>query len=287
MSRTLSIDFLRTFIAIADAGTFAAAAERVGRTVSAVSLQIDRLEEQVGRALFQKSGRRMEPTSAGRQLLDHARTILAANDAALSAMSSDRLSGTVRLGVLHDGIEAAAATVLADFIATHPDARIEVVVDTSQALIDAMEAGKLDQAITFQVNTRLPRDTLGLVPMRWIGNRQRSLIDDQRPLPLVMLEEPCAFRRAALAALDEAGIPWRIVLVSASLAAVRAAVGAGLGITVRTAEFIQSLGGGAHEIERLPKLPQKQLCLYRRVPVITSRTGNALHRECLEKLKVG
>src|SRR5215475_10914482 len=83
MNRTLSVDFLRTFVAIADAGTFAAAAERVGRTVSAVSLQIDRLEEQVGRALFQKFGRRMEPTSAGRQLLDHARTILAANDAAL------------------------------------------------------------------------------------------------------------------------------------------------------------------------------------------------------------
>jgi DNA-binding transcriptional LysR family regulator len=286
MNRALSIDFLRTFVAIADAGTFAAAAERVGRTVSAVSLQIDRLEEQVGRALFQKSGRRMEPTSAGRQLLDHARTILAANDTALSAMSSDRLSGTVRLGVLHDAIEAAAATVLADFMTAHPEARIEVVVDTSQALIDAMEAGKLDQAIAFQVNTRLPRDTLGLVPMRWIGNRQRSLVDE-RPLPLVMLEEPCAFRRAALAALDEAGIPWRIVLVSASLAAVRAAVGAGLGITVRTAEFIQSLGGGAHEIERLPKLSHKQLCLYRRVPVITSRTGSALHRECLEKLTVG
>ena len=286
MNRAISVDFLRTFVAIADAGTFAAAAERVGRTVSAVSLQIDRLEDQVGRALFQKSGRRMEPTSAGRQLLDHARTTLAANDAAVSAMSSDRLSGTVHLGVLHDGIEAAAATVLADFMATHPEARIEVVVDTSQALVDAMEAGKLDQAIAFQVNTRLPRDTLGLVPMRWIGNRQRSLLDE-RPLPLVMLEEPCAFRRAAVAALDEAGIPWRIVLVSASLAAVRAAVGAGLGITVRTAEFIQSLGGGAHEIKRLPKLPHKQLCLYRRVPVITSRTGSALHRECLEKLKVG
>jgi DNA-binding transcriptional LysR family regulator len=286
MNRALSIDFLRTFVAIADAGTFAAAAERVGRTVSAVSLQIDRLEEQVGRALFQKSGRRMETTSAGRQLLDHARTILAANDAALSAMSSDRLSGTVRLGVLHDGIEAAATTVLADFMATHPEARIEVVVDTSQALVDAMEAGKLDQAIAFQVNTRLPRDTLGLVPMRWIGSPQRSLVDE-RPLPLVMLEEPCAFRRAAVAALDEAGIPWRITLVSASLAAVRAAVGAGLGITVRAAEFIQSLGGGAHEIEHLPKLPQKQLCLYRRVPVITSRTGSALHRECLEKLTVG
>jgi DNA-binding transcriptional LysR family regulator len=132
----------------------------------------------------------------------------------------------------------------------------------------------------------MPRDTLGLVPMRWIGSRQRSLLDE-RPLPLVMLEEPCAFRRAAVAALDEAGIPWRIALVSASLAAVRAAVGAGLGITVRTAEFIHSLGGAAHEIECLPKLPQKQLCLYRRVPVITSRTGSALHRECLEKLMVG
>jgi DNA-binding transcriptional LysR family regulator len=105
--------------------------------------------------------------------------------------------------------------------------------------------------------------------------------------PAPQIAEPCAFRRAAVAALDEAGIPWRIALVSASLAAVRAAVGAGFAITVRTAEFIQSLGGGAHEIERLPKLPQKQLCLYRRVPVITSRTGSALHRECLEKLTVG
>src|SRR5262249_61225066 len=98
----------------------------------------------------------------------------------LSAMSSDRLSGTVRLGVRHDGIEAAATTVLADFMTTNPEARIEVVVDTSQALIDAMEAGKLDQAIAFPVNTRLPRDTLGLVPMRWIRHRQPRL-NHQRP----------------------------------------------------------------------------------------------------------
>src|SRR5262249_60114490 len=105
------------------------------------------------------------PTSAGRQLLDHARTILAANDAALSAMTSDRLSGTVRLGVLHDWIEAAATTVLADFMTTHPEARIEVVVDTGQALIDAMEAGEPGPATAFQVNTRPPRDTPGLVPL--------------------------------------------------------------------------------------------------------------------------
>src|SRR5262249_31131426 len=190
MNRTLSIDFLRTFVAIADAGTFAAAAERVGRTVSAVSLQIDRLEEQVGPALFQKFGRRVEATSAGLQLLDLARTILHATDSALIAMTSDRLSGTVRLGVLHDVIEAAATTVLADFMTTHPEARIEVVVDTGQALIDAMEAGKLDQAIAFQVNTRLPRDTLGLVPRRWVGNPQRGP-NAERPLPLVMLGGPC------------------------------------------------------------------------------------------------
>src|SRR5262249_41756896 len=133
---------------------------------------------------------------------------------------------------------------------------------------------------------RPPRARVALVPMGGIGNGQRSLIAG-RPLPFGMLEGPCAFRRAAVAALDEAGIPWRIALVSASLAAVRAAVGAGLGITVRTAEVIQSLGGGAHEIERLPKLPPQQPCLYRRVPVITARGGSALHRQCLEKLKFG
>src|SRR5204863_4062344 len=98
MSRTLSIDFLRTFVAIADAGTFAAAAERVGRTVSAVSLQIDRLEEQVGRALFQKSGRRMEPTSAGEQHPSHPQTSSAVECRLLSDKNNDRLSVTVRLG---------------------------------------------------------------------------------------------------------------------------------------------------------------------------------------------
>lgn len=283
MSRTLSIDFLRTFVAIADAGSFAAAASRVGRTVSAVSLQINKLEQQAGQTLFQKVGRRMEPSPAGRDLLDHARTILAANDAALAALSVERLSGTVRLGLLHDALETAAAHVLTEFTVQHPHARLHVSVDTSRALIDALEAGTLDQAISFEVDTRLPSERLGTVPLRWIAARPGRAAE-RHPLPLVLLDEPCAFRRAALAALDRAQIPYQIILVSHSLAAVRAAVMADLGITARTPHFAADMAGRGVFLDRLPALPQKQLRLYRRVATITSRTGNALQRMCLEKL---
>jgi DNA-binding transcriptional LysR family regulator len=283
MNRSLSIDYLRTFVAIADAGTFAAAAAVVGRSVSAVSLQIDRLEEEVGQALFHKVGRRMQPTAAGRDLIDHARTILAANDAAVAALAQDRLSGTVRLGVLHDALEEAAGSVLAEFAALHPGAKLSVTVDTSRALVTALEAGSLDQVVAFDVQTRLPSEHLDTVPMRWICARP-GLIGHQRPLPLVLLDEPCAFRTAALAALDRARIPYRIVLVSASLAAVRAGVMAGLGMTARTDHFLRASDGRAMAIAGLPALPAKQLRLYRGVETITSRTGGALQRMMLERL---
>ncbi|MFM2423331.1 MAG: HTH-type transcriptional regulator HdfR [Pseudomonadota bacterium] len=282
MNRSLTIDYLRSFIAIVDTGTFAQAAGRVGRTVSALSLQINKLEEQTGQRLFEKSGRRMVLTAAGQNLLDHARTILSANDAAVAALSAERLSGTVRLGVLHDAMESVIADVLAEFSRLHPLARLDIHVDTSRALVDALEADKLDQVIAFKVETRLPSDLLADVPMLWIARPHHRWNPDQ-PLPLVLLEEPCAFRRAALTALDHAQIPWRIVVTSASLAAVRTSVEAGLGATVRTEHFLEALGTRAQVLRSLPPLPTKQLLLYRRVPNLTSRTGRALRAACLER----
>jgi DNA-binding transcriptional LysR family regulator len=281
MTRSFTIDYLRTFVAIADVGTFAAAADRVGRTVSAVSLQIDKLEEQAGQLLFEKSGRRMVLTPSGRDLLDHARTILAANDTAMAALTTERLSGIVRVGVLHDVLESTMAGVFATFTAQHPAARLEITVDTSRALVEALDRDELDQVIAFQVETRRPSERLAMVPMVWIG--AETFLDRlPSPLPLVLLDEPCAFRRAALTALDNGGIAWRVVLTSASLAAVKTAVASGLGITARTQHFVDATQRVGRVLKQLPMLPEKQLLLYRRQDVLTSRTGLAFQAACRE-----
>lgn len=283
MTANLDLDCLRTFVAIHDTGSFAAAGDRVGRSLSAVSLQVDKLEGQVGQTLFRKQGRRMVPTPAGERLRDHARAILAANDAALSALRQDELSGTARMGFLHDVLEVVLAEALSEFTATHQRVRLEVVVDRSRALIDAVEAGALDQAIAFEHETRLQGELIMLVPNVWIGVRP-GLAAAHRPLPLVLLDEPCSFRRAALAALDAAGIPWRIVLTSPSLAAVRAAVLAGLGITVRTPHFLGPPGDRLMALDGLPALPETPLRHYRRVGEMTEAAA-ALKSACIERIR--
>lgn len=283
MPANLDLDCLRTFVAISDAGSFAAAGERVGRSLSAVSLQMDKLEGQVGQALFRKQGRRMVPTPAGERLRDHARAILAANDAALSALRQDELSGTVRMGFLHDVLEVVLAEALGEFTTAHQRVRLEVVVDRSRALIDAVESGALDQAIAFEHETRLQGELIMLVPNVWIGLRP-GLLAAGRPLPLVLLDEPCSFRRAALTALDAAGIPWRIVLTSPSLAAVRAAVLAGLGITVRTPHLLGPPSDRLMVLDGLPALPETPLRHYRRVGELSDASA-ALKSACVDRIR--
>lgn len=283
MAANLDLDCLRTFVAINDTGTFAAAGERVGRSLSAVSLQVDKLEGQVGQALFGKVGRRMLPTNAGLQLLDHARTILAANDAALGALNQAKLSGTARMGMLHDVLEGALAEALDEFSKSHPSVRLEITVDRSRTLLDGLEAGAFDQVIAFAFETRLPSELIALVPMVWIGQRpghQAAL----RPLPLVLLDEPCAFRRAALSALDHAGIPWRVVLTSPSLSAVRAAVRAGLGVTVRTPHFVGRTSQRLCALDDLPALPETPLRHYAQARKLSPASA-ALKAACIERIR--
>ena len=281
----LDLDCLRTFVAILDTGSFARAGERVGRSLSAVSLQVDKLEGQVNQALFRKQGRRMVASEAGERLRDHARAILAANDAALGALRHDRLSGTTRMGVLHDVLEAALAEALNEFVTSHPQVRLEIVVERSRTLLDMLDAGDLDQVVAFELETRQPSDFVARVPMVWVGQRL-GLQSVRRPLPLILVDEPCAFRRAALTALDDAGIPWRIVLTSPSLSAVRAAVRAGLGVTVRTPHFVGRTGAAQLAmLDTLPALPDMPLRHYRRTGRM-SDIAAALKTACIGRLKV-
>ena len=223
----LDPDLLRTFVAIADTGRFGAAAERVHRTQAAVSLQVRRLEDRAGAALFRRQGRIMELTEAGETLLGYARRILEMNDAALAAVRRGPMAGEVRFGTVQDLAETLLPGALRRFARAHPEVKVTVAVAGSAQLRAEVTRGAQDMAFV----TSGP----GIeAPLMWIAGDGWQAAPN-KPLPLAVIDAPCPFRNAALQALDDAGLPWEIAMTSPSLPGVLAAVRAGLGITLRTA----------------------------------------------------
>jgi DNA-binding transcriptional LysR family regulator len=233
----LDLDVLRTLAVAMELGSFARAAERLGRTQSAVSLQMRRLEAQVGQPVLRKQGRGLALTDAGDVLLGYARRMLELNDAALSALKGSALAGTVRVGVHQDFAEAALPAVLARFARAHPAVGIAAQVERNAVLLDRLAHGQLDLALVFGASVApapgVTATPVGELPMAWLAARDYAR-DPDAPLPLIVFEAPCVFRDPALAALERARVAWRIALTSPSLAGLWAAAEAGLGVTVRT-----------------------------------------------------
>lgn len=233
----LDIDVLRSFVTGLDLGSYARAAERLGRSTSAISAQLKKLEEQVGAPVLRKSGRGLSLTPTGEIVLGYARRLLELNDAAIHAVRGARLRGEVRVGVAEDFGEEFLTRILTRFSATHPGITVYAQVARNAELERRLLTGEVDVILGWRTNTALPvQEDMLDVPLRWIGAKAHltSVGETGLPLPLVLLEAPCLMRTHALDALDQAGIPWRIVFTSASLSGVWAAVRAGLGMTVRS-----------------------------------------------------
>jgi DNA-binding transcriptional LysR family regulator len=244
----LPTELLRSFAAIVDAGSMLRATERVFVTQSALSLQMKRLEDLVQTSLFQREGRRLSLTPAGQSLLGHAREILDANDRAVTALSGDVLAGPARIGIVQDFAETLLSGVLARFAQLNPEIQVQVRVADSAELLELMQSGQLD--VLLGMSSQDDPAAVRTVPMAWLGNSDLAL---REVIPLAVLERPCRFRDAALAALDQARRPYRIVLETPSLAALRAAVESGLGVTCRSAHFMDAAIGPQ---AALPPLPQ-------------------------------
>lgn len=229
----LDMDVLRTFVTGTELGSFAKAATRLGRSQSAVSLQLRKLEEQVGEALFRKEGRGLTLTAAGEILLSYARRLLELNDEAIAAARGVAVEGWVRFGIVQDFAEAWLPGLLGRFSRAHPAVRIEVTVDRGVHLAEQVTRGELDLALAWGDYVSPHRSKLADIQMRWIGPsgyRQRQ----GEPVPLIAFRAPCTFRKRAIEAMDHAGLAWRVAFTSPSLAGLFAAVEAGLGVTPRT-----------------------------------------------------
>lgn len=261
---TFDLDALRSFVAGVELGSFAKAADRHGRSTSAISAQLKKLETQAGHTLLRRSGRGLALTEAGEVLLAYARRLLELNDEAAGALHGSALQGWVRLGLQEDFGEHMLPDVLGRFARAHPKVRIEARIARHQELLARIDAGQLDLALVWDAGTATAhRAPQAAWPMRWIAAAQAPLPDPScwhgdTPLPLVMLEAPCLLRTAATTALDRAGIPWRIAFTSASLGGVWAAVRAGLGLTLRTPaglpDALALLPPGAGGLPTLPAL---------------------------------
>lgn len=264
-SRTnLDMDVLRTFATAFELGSFARAADRLGRSQSAVSTQLRRLEEQVGQDLVQKSGRGLVLTTAGEAMFSYAKRILELNDEAVETVRGGEVEGWVRFGMPQDFAETWLPAVLARFTRAHPKVRVEVRAERNAHLGEQMRKGELDLALGWGSGDIAPNAIkVAELPIVWVGRADWRLAPGEK-LPLLAFDQPCEFRSAGIAALDAAGIPWQLVFVSASLAGLYAAAEAGLGITLRTAfgmpRSLQALDPASYG---LPALPRVSLSLHR------------------------
>lgn len=262
MRTNLDMNVLRTFVTGFELGSFAKAADRLGRSQSAISTQLRRLEQQVGQPLVRKSGRGLGLTTAGESLLSYAKRLLELNDEAVESIRGVDVEGWVRLGLVQDFSENWLPVILQQFSRAHPKVRVEVQVDRSIPLVEKTRKAELDIALVWGEAGDAPHARrIADLPVRWIGPKDWPGVASfgSEPVPIVAFGSPCVFRKAAIDALDQAGIAWRLALTSPSLSGLRAAAQAGLGITVRTALDLPSsliaLDPATTGLPHLPRMP--------------------------------
>jgi DNA-binding transcriptional LysR family regulator len=262
----LDLDVVRTFATGVELGSFAKAADRLGRSTSAVSAQLKKLEEQTGAELFRKAGRGLALTEAGETMLAYGRRLLELNDEAVVAVHGIELEGWVRLGLQEDFGETLLPDVLGRFARAHPKVKIEARVARNAELLDAVAGGKLDLALAWSDGSRTAHcELLADVPLCWVGRAERrSPVDPGEPVPLLALDNQCLMRTIAARSLDEAHRPWRVSFVGSSLSSLWAAAAAGLGITVRTELWLpEKVAKIDASTEGLPPLSSIGLTLHR------------------------
>jgi DNA-binding transcriptional LysR family regulator len=267
--KTIDLQSAITFVCVAENCSFTKAARIVGRTQSAVSMQMQRLEDTLGGKLFDRGAGVLRLSDRGERFLPLARKLIQDNQAILEQMKSVDLTGRVRLGVCDDFAEDLLAGVLRQFRRTHAQVNLEVRIDLSVPLLDGFENGALDLVVAKRLpaNKSEHRHILTSADLTWIAAPD-FLYLDKRPLRLVLFPERSFPREIITATLKRADVSWVAAATCHSLAALRAAVGAGIGLSAiaRNAAF-----GNIEIIDApdLPSLPRAETALFWKPETLT------------------
>ena len=229
MIPNLDVDLLKTFLAISDTGNFTRAAEEVNKTQSAVSMQMKRLEELLGRPLFTRDGRTSRFTPDGERLVDYARRLVALNDEAVASFKRPELTGTVRFGTPDDYADFVLPEILARFARTHPLVTVDVDCMPTPLLSERTKRGELDLALVTLCGTVSSDEAVRREPLVWVTSARHSthLLD---VLPLAVSHTGCQWRASVVTALEAMGRKYRIAYASPNSNAVNAAVISGLAV---------------------------------------------------------
>lgn len=272
---------LQCFIAVAETGSFTKAAERVGRTQSAISQQIHKLESMLNKVLLTR-GKTFALTPEGEIFFSYARQIFALHREAIDRFKEPELEGEVRFGLPENFASVYLAEVLADFSRIHPRILLSIECDLTLNLFEKFKKKAFDIVL---IKMNRPEDFPNGVdvwsePLKWVGDS--NLISHNRPVPLVLSPHPCVYRTAAIHTLEEAGRSWRPVFSSTSYASTVAAVKAGMGIAVFPSTMIPSDLQEA-EATLLPNLPKTHVSSLKQRADNTAI--NTLENFVLRKLK--
>src|SRR6218665_814484 len=313
---TLDLELLRSFAAVASHHSFAAAAVHLGRTQSAITQQMQRLQEQIGHPLFVKQGRQKRLTERGERLLNYAQHMLALNDEALRNLRQGRFEGNLRIGAPHDVAETLLPSLLAEVARTAPLLQLDIHIGRSPYLMTSLESGEVDMIISNRADPQSQFEGVVLrnSPTVWLCAAS-YVHDPAKPVPLIMADGPSIFRRighealdaaggggggggggkgvpvmggggrsifrrVGQEALDAAGVAWTPRYMSSGLVGIKAALRAGLGVTARG---VEQLDAGLKVLDAgdgMPRLPDLAYYLY-----VRSRVVNPVTRQVFETLK--
>lgn len=251
---------LQFFLAVAETRNITKAAHRVGRTQSAISQQMAKLESMVGKPLFVR-GKDFHLTPEGEVFLGYARKLYALHRETIDRFKEPELHGEFRFGLPENFANVYLSEILVEFFRIHPRIFINVECDLTLNLYERFKRKELDmvllkmnrpEEIPFGVDVYSEK-------LEWV-HQANLIVDKNEPLPLILSPEPCVYRAKALKALESAHIKWRVVFSSPSFTSLIAAVNAGLGITVLPRTMIPEQLD-VTEDNNLPKLDDAHLCL--------------------------
>ncbi len=251
--RNLSIDFLRSFITIAQTGSYTACAEKLKRTQPAISLQIKKLEETIGDKLFERNGNRLNLTLSGSKLLEFGMKMVRLNDQAMSEFGRPQISGYIKLGIPSEFSTFLMPRIIGRFSQNYPEISLEVHCALSRDLLSEPTMEKFDLILALQ---EFPDESkpgyIKTEPLVWVGNPRFSRNLPEK-LPLIAAPPPCIYRKRVLQALEKAKKDWHIVYTISDLTGIRSAIDEGLGLTVLAKSTVPQ---GLNIIADNPNLPE-------------------------------
>ena len=261
MNATLDLDQLRTFVAIAESGSFTRAAEAVHKTQSAVSMQMRRLEERIGKPIFTRDGRMSKLSDDGERLLGYARRMVSLSNETIAAFDETELTGSVRLGTPDDYADRFLPEILARFARSNPRVEVSVFCEPSQVLMELSRTAEIDLAIVTacgDVETEVIREE----PLLWVTSAAHHT-EQEEIVPLALSKAPCMWRTAGLDSLTRVGRKYRVRYTSGNSTAISAAVLAGLAVTVVAESALRPGMRVLSEQEGFPRLPSCEIGMIR------------------------